>query len=389
MSNELSLYNQLTRTPGDVFKVLSENSIKTDCTPFAVKLINALKELQIQTEQEKLAAADTVISGLQTLAQGGITPEDFDKMDFVKRGKLIVPSARVEAFYRAAARKGYRIFDDIIAVPKEDSATTYFQEHFYNGGYIYTLADARKNLDRAVTAERLLNKYFARFLCRLTIHEAKTNNIISVFVCEMSNDEMLEVSKTSEQGIFKSEWQEYTDNYGRTKKRKVVTEEVNTGSFWGRWTGEMVKKTIIRRALKRVKESLPGILEHCIDNTLFAFEDDEYKNNDFNHPAENLPKLEIPVEETNDVDLRNLTQEQKAECTEMYNLYCKNPKLATDDAARIKEMFESGKNVQEVINTDYASIMALKQSPKKWNEIGGYFIEEIKSPSGDTDMGKA
>ena len=132
MSNKLSVYNQLIVSTEECLKSINrEIGLKTTCVPFAVKVIEALKTLNIKTEQDALNAANTLMSGLQTLHQGGIVAEDYDKIDFVKRGNVIVPSARVEAFLRAAARKGYRITDTIVAVPIADGETTYFKENFY------------------------------------------------------------------------------------------------------------------------------------------------------------------------------------------------------------------------------------------------------------------
>lgn len=130
--NNMTVYNQLTCSESSMFNVLkNEIGIKTNCIPFAVKAIDSLKSLGSLTQREALNAANTFLSDLQTLNQGGIIAEDYDKIDFIKRGKVITISARVEAFLRAAARKGYRITDTIVAVPKEDKDTTYFKEIFY------------------------------------------------------------------------------------------------------------------------------------------------------------------------------------------------------------------------------------------------------------------
>lgn len=368
--SQLSVYKQLTDAPPKVFEVLkNEIGMKTNCMPFAVKLTDAMKTLTLKTAEEERTAANVLLSGMQTIAAGGIIPEDYDKLDFVKRGKTIVPSVRVEGFYRAAARKGYRIFDDIIAVPCEDSGSTYFRENFANGDIVYTLEDARKNLDREITAKRLVKGYFSRFLCRLTVRDKNTNGIVAMSVCEMSNAEILAVSKTSEQGIFKSAWQEYKDNYGRTKKRKVITDEMNTDTFWVKWTGEMVKKTIIRRALKRVREALPDLCD-----AIYAFDSDE-QTNETPQEVMRAPEPEIPIVPEENVSLKALTEEQKAECAEMYELCIKNPKLAEDALQRIKERLSAGEAMQKIINAEYANIMVLSKSPKKWAEIGGYFVE--------------
>lgn len=373
MGSEMTVFKQMTLGTRECLDVIKkEIGMKSTCYPFAVKLVEALVSLNdsLKTEQDQLNAANTLLSGLQTLMQGGIVAEDYDKIDFVKRGKTIVPSARVEAFYRAASRKGYRITDTIIAVPKEDFDTTYFDEHFYNGNIVYVLKDRRFNSDRTVTAQRLIDKYFAKFLCRLEVQEARSHKRVAMVVTEMSIDDLLNVASASEQGLYKSKWEEYTDGYGKKRKRKVVTNELNTDTFWIKWTGEMVNKSVIRRALKRIKEVLPELTE-----TIYAFEQDEYIETE-NKPVEIDPiEIEIPVE-TEDVNLNKLTAEQMADCKEVLELWKANPKLAEDKLNEVKELLVNGKPAQEIVNEDYASIYVLKMSPQKWAVIGGYFVEK-------------
>ncbi len=373
MGKELSVYKQLTISTAQCLDAIKrEIGMKTTCAPFAVKMISALNDLILNTEQEELNAANTILSGLQTLMQGGIVAEDYDKIDFVKRGKTIVPSARVEAFLRASARKGYRITDTIVAVPKEDFETTYFKENFYNGDIVYTLEDERTNPDRAVTAQRLVDKYFSKFICRLDVHDIKSNKRVAMTVCEISIDDMLTIAATSEQGLYKSKWVEYLDQQKRTRKRKVVTNELNTDTFWVKWTGEMVNKTVIRRALKRIKEVLPELAD-----SIYAFEQDEYIESP---ETVETTAIDIPVEEvSDDVDLHNLTEEQRAECVELYELYKANPKLAEDKFAEILSLLEKGVAPQEIINADYAALITLKRSKVKWERIGGYFDEKGKT----------
>lgn len=368
MSKELSVYQQLTSDTAECLNAVKrEIGLKTTCMPFAVKLIGAMKTLNLKTEQQELDAANTLLSGLQTLMQGGILAEDYDKVDFVKRSNTIVPSARVEAFLRAAARKGYRITDTIVAVPKEDADTTYFKENLMNSGdIIYTLEDRRINPDRAVTAQRIVDGYFAKFLCRLDIHDAKTNARILMTVCEMSAEEILTVASVSEQGIYKSKWEEYKTQWG-TKKRKVISDELNTDTFWIKWTGEMVNKTIIRRALKRVREVLPKLTE-----SIYAFEQDEYTEQENKAPL----VIDIPVQETEEhIDIHNLSAEQVADCKELLELWSANPKLAEDKFEEIKTMIAEGKPAREIIDSEWTSICILQKSKAKWAEIGGYFNE--------------
>jgi hypothetical protein len=367
--SELSVYKQLTFGTKECLDAIKrEIGMKTTCMPFAVKLIGALNTLELKKEENELNAANVLLSGLQTLMQGGIVAEDYDKIDFVKRGNTIVPSARVEAFYRAAARKGYRITDTIIAVPKEDFETTYFKENFYNGDIVYTVEDRRINSDRTVTAQRLVDGYFSKFICRLDIHDVKQNKRVVMVVCEMSNDDMLNVAAASEQGLYKSRWEEYTNKWGKKANRKVITNELNTDTFWIKWTGEMINKSIIRRALKRVKEVLPELTD-----SIYAFEQDEYVEE--NNIVDVQEVIDIPVE-CEDVNLRKLTAEQTEDCKEILELWTANPKLAEDKLAEIKQMIESGKTAQEIINTEYASIAVLQKSKTKWAEIGGYFNEK-------------
>ena len=366
MSNELSVYKQMKQGTNECLDVLKkEIGLKSTCGPFAIKLIGALNELHPKTQQQELDIANSLLSGLQTLNQGGIIAEDYDKIDFVIRGGKIVPSARVEAFLRAAARKGYRITDTIVAVPKEDKDTTYFKENFYNGDIIYTLEDARKNPDRAITPQRLIDGYFAKFLCRLDIHDVAKNTRVAMTVCELSNDELLAIASASEQGLYKSQWIKVNTDFG-TKNKKVITKELNVETaFWIKWCGEMVNKSIIRRALKRIREVLPELKE-----SIYAFEQDEYVETDTT-PTEPVI-IESPIENP-DVDIHNLTEEQQADCKEVFELFKANPKLAEDKVIEIKGMFAEGKTAQEVINIEYASIAALSKSKSKWQEIGGYF----------------
>lgn len=369
MGNELTVYRQMLSGPDACLEVIKrEIGMNTNnCQPFAVKLIQALRTLDIDTEQDALNAANVLLSNLQTLMQGGIKAEDYDKIDFVKRGKTIVPSARVEAFLRAAARKGYRITDTIIAVPKEDYGTTYFKEAVLDNNIVYLLEDARINPDRAINAERLVQKYFSKFICRLEVQERDTHKRIVMEACEIPIDEMLTIASASEQGLFKSEWVVAgTNRYGKPVKKKVVTDELNTDTFWVKWTSQMVEKTIIRRALKRIKEVLPELTD-----SIYAFEQDEYIE------TTTVPeKEEIIIDtqiEAEFVDLDNLTKEQKQDCTELYDMWKANPKLADDAMAEIKALFENGRTAQEVINERYADVYLLRKSKTKWPEIRGLF----------------
>lgn len=372
MSNTLSVYRQLIGTPDNLFEVLKrEIGLKTDCIPFAVKAISNLKTLGSLTEAEAVNAANVFLANLQTINQGGIKAEDYDKIDFVKRGKTITISARVEAFYRAAARKGYRITDTIVAVPEEDNDTTYFREEFSNGDIVYVLEDKRINPDRKITAERIANGYFSKFICRLTVVDIKGSTRF-MSECEMSAEEMLDISNAGEQGIYKTKWVEYAKQTGTVGKRKVVTKEFNTDSFWCKWTGEMAKKTIIRRALKRVKEVLPELKE-----AIYAFDKEE----DFETPENNVPTtkidFEIPMEAVK-VDIKNLTAEQIEDVNETLELFKANPKLATDKANKIKALLESGAELQEVINTHYASIVNISRSKNTFPIIEPWFGKLLK-----------
>ena len=368
--NNMTVYNQLTCSESSMFNVLkNEIGIKTNCIPFAVKAIDSLKSLGSLTQREALNAANTFLSDLQTLNQGGIIAEDYDKIDFIKRGKVITTSARVEAFLRAAARKGYRITDTIVAVPKEDKDTTYFKEIFYNGNILYTLEDRRFNADRKMTAERIADKYFSKYICRLEVSEISSGKRILMTNDEMSNDELNEIAKSSEKGFFKSQWVAYTDQYGKARKRKVITNEYDTDSIWYKWTGEMVKKTIIRRALKRVREVLPELKE-----TIYAFE----KGNEESFEVQNsMPEINIPDlgEAENHIDLNKLTAEQKADVKETLEIFKANPKLASQKAEEIKKAFESGEEKQEIIDREYASIMNIKKSKNLWPIIEKYIAE--------------
>lgn len=373
MMNKLSVYQQLTLSPADLFSVLKQEiGVKTSCFPFAVKAIEALKSLGNLTEREALNAANIFLANLQTLHQGGIIAEDYDKIDFVKHGKAITISARVEAFLRAAARKGYRITDSIVAVPEEDGDTTYFKEQFYNGEIVYVLEDRRIQGDRRITPERIVNGYFRKFICRLEVREIRSGARVTMSSSELPNDEILRISRTSEQGIFKSRWEEYVNANGYKRKRKVVTDELNTESFWYLWTGEMVKKTVLRRALKHVREVLPELKE-----TIYAFENEVPEETAPEQAAAPEVNIEIPMETVN-VDLSRLTDEQQTDADEMFEIFSANPKLAEEKAYEIIGELDGGKDLQAVINTHYASIVNLKRSKRLYPLIAPYFNQEGK-----------
>lgn len=369
MAGNLSVYKQMTVGVKECLDVMKrEIGMKSTCKPFAVKVIEALSTLDVQTEQGALYAANVLLSGLQTLFQGGICAEDYDKIDLVKRGKAIVASARVEAFYRAAARKGYRITDTIIPVPNEDADTTYFKENFAGNDIVYTLEDRRINPDREVTAKRLVTKYFSKFLCRLDVHEVKTNKRVTMTICEISIDDLLKIASASEQGLYKSEWKKVIDpKTKKEKNQKIISNELNPDSFWGKWTGEMVNKTVIRRALKRIKEVLPELTE-----TIYAFEQDDYVDLPEEKADEPTFVPEVPVK-AEDVDLNKLNAEQIEECEELFALYCKNPKLAEDKFLEIKQRIDEGESIPSILNKEYAALSCLKQSKEKWAQIGGLF----------------
>lgn len=356
----LTVYSQMTKGPEQLFSIMKrEINYKCSCIPFAVKMIDALNTLDIRTEQQALSAANVFMSNLQTLIHGGIIPEDYDKIDAVKRGQTITLSARVDAFYRAAARKGYQITDTIVAIPKEDAGGVYFKENVDGGAIIYTLEDSRKNTDRKITAERLVGGYFDSFLCRLSIYDIRQKRTIMV-VCDMSAREVLMAQAASDNGIYRTKWVEKKYPDGRPVKRrdgtvvkeKVATNEINPDSFWVKWTRDMVEKTIIRKALKRVREILPDLTA-----TIYAFSNEE-------QAAPEPPAVEpipIPVE-SRDVDLDHLTPEQQEEAGEMRALFIANPKLATDMANEIMSAYyEKGEAVQNLVNQYYASIVNLRK----------------------------
>lgn len=363
--SELTVYNQMKLSQKNCLAVLKrEIGLKTNCMPFTVKLMTALGSLNPKTVDDELDIANTLLSGLQTLMQGGIIAEDYDKIDFVVRGGKIVPSARVEAFYRACARKGYRITDTIIYVPKEDNATTFFKETLCDNNIFYLLEDKRNNPDRAMNAKRLTDKYFSKFLIRLDIREIHSNQCAAMVACEMSVDDMLLIASTSEQGLYKSHWEGYIDKYGRQRKRKIISSELADDTFWAKWTGEMVNKTLIRRALKRVKEVLPEL-----HDSIYAFDnDDELPEIACDEPV----VIDIPLK-AEKVDLNNLTEEQLRDAHDVLELYKVTPRLAEEQFGTVRQMINDGKPAEEIINENYAELWALSHSKTKWKEIGGYF----------------
>ncbi|MEG0486077.1 MAG: hypothetical protein RR576_11590, partial [Oscillospiraceae bacterium] len=112
---------------------------------------------------------------------------------------------------------------------------------------------------------------------------------------------------------------------------------------------------VIRRALKRIREVLPELKD-----TIYAFDNDSAEE-----PMPEEKAIEIPMKlEVNNVNLNNLSSEQKADASEMLEIFTANPKLASDKASEIMALYESGKALQEIINAHYASIVNICKSKK-------------------------
>lgn len=367
---ELTVFQKMTASTVELIKTVNTEIGFKCCQPFAVRALDALNELKLKTESEAKRAANVFLDNLQTLFQGGVTSEDYDKLDLVKRGNVITVSARVQALIRAFRRKGYMLIDTIIPVPKDDDV--YFEENYKDGiGIIYLVRDQRKNPDRRISAERLVNNYFEKFICRLEIREVSTGKTIMT-VSEMSNEEVMYAQSSSDNGIFFSEWKEVVDKKGNVvykdaaktqpKKYKVIYDgsngnevKYNTDAMWVKWTSEMVKKTVMRRALKNVKETIPELAP-----TIMAFDTEFIPNDQQDNPKETV--IEVDGITNVDIDLTNLTEDQQADVKDCYEIYCQNPENAKLDAERCKKMYEEGVPLNQIINENYAELVNLSKS---------------------------
>jgi len=367
---ELTVFQKMTASTVELIKTVNTEIGFKCCQPFAVRALDALNELKLKTESEAKRAANVFLDNLQTLFQGGVTSEDYDKLDLVKRGNVITVSARVQALIRAFLRKGYMLIDTIIPVPKDDDV--YFEENYKDGiGIIYLVRDQRKNPDRRISAERLVNNYFEKFICRLEIREVSTGRTIMT-VSEMSNEEVMYAQSSSDNGIFFSEWKEVVDKKGNVvykdaaktqpKKYKVIYDgsngnevKYNTDAMWVKWTSEMVKKTVMRRALKNVKETIPELAP-----TIMAFDTEFIPNDQPDNPKETV--IEVDGITNVDIDLTNLTEDQQADVKDCYEIYCQNPENAKLDAERCKKMYEEGVPLNQIINENYAELVNLSKS---------------------------
>lgn len=367
---DLTVFQRMTSSTKALIDIVNKEIGINCCQPFAVRAFDALNELKLTTEPEAKKASNTFLDNLQTLIQGGITSEDYDKLDLIKRGNTITISARVQALIRAFRRKGFMVVDTIIAVPKGDDV--YFEEQYRDGvGIIYLLKDQRQNTDRAITAERLVENYFDKFICRLEIKDLQNNRTIMT-VCEMTNQEVMFAQSASEKGIFLSEWKEVLDAKGQpvykdrnrtqVKKYKVIYDGTNNTqvkydkeAIWYKWTAEMVRKTVMRRALKNIKETIPELTA-----TIMAF-DTEFDNTPSDEPIVE-PVIEVEGINNVDVDLNNLSDEQQNDVKEVYDIYVQNPANAKLDAEKIKELYETGKPINEIRNEYYAELVNLAKS---------------------------
>ena len=128
---EITIYHKMTSSTSELVKIVSKEIGIKCCQPFANRAFEALNSLDIKTDAEARKASNVFLDNLQTLIQGGITSEDYDKLDLVKRGKTITISARVQALIRACRRKGFMVIDTVVAVPNDDDI--YFEEVYKDG----------------------------------------------------------------------------------------------------------------------------------------------------------------------------------------------------------------------------------------------------------------
>lgn len=386
--SEMTVYQKMTLSTAELIKTVNTEIGYKCCQPFAVRLLDALNAIKITTDAEAKKVSNTILDNLQTLFQGGITSEDYDKIDLVTRGNTVTVSARVQALIRAFRRKGYMMVDTIIPVPKGDDI--YFEEVYKDGvGIVYLAKDKRVNTDREITAERLANGYFDKFLCRLELKEVATGKSIMI-VSEMSNKEVMFAQSASDNGIFLSEWKEVVNAKGEVvykagtkiaKKYKVIYDgtkgndiKYNEDSMWFKWTAEMVRKTVMRRALKNIKETVPELAP-----TIMAF-DTEY-------PEKTAEDEEVIINvegvSNTDVDLSNLTEEQQADVKEILDIYMQNPAAAKADAEEIESVYKSGVPINEIRNKYYAELVNLSKSPNTYplvkNVILGVAYEKTEN----------
>lgn len=396
MAKELSVYERMTSSTKELINIVNREVGIKCCQPFAVRAFDALNSLELKTEAEAKKAANIFLDNLQTLIQGGITADDYDKIDFVKRGNVITISARVQALLRAFKRKNFMVIDTIVAVPQDDDI--YFEEVYKDGvGIIYILKDQRKNIDREITADKLVKNHFSKFICRLEIRDLNNKSVIMT-TCEMSNQEVMYAQSSSDNGIYLSEWENVVNAKGevvyldkaktKPKRVKVIHDgkdgrepKLNTNSMWYKWTAEMVRKTVMRRALKNIKETIPEL-----SATIMAF-DTEYSVEPGESKVIEPNIIEVDGINNIDIDLTNLTEEQQKDADEVYEIYCQNPANAKLDAEKIKQIYESGTPLNEIINEFYAELVNLSKSkslyPLVENVIKGVPYEKNTDQAGN------
>ena len=396
MAKELSVYERMTSSTKELINIVNREVGIKCCQPFAVRAFDALNSLDLKTEVEAKKAANIFLDNLQTLIQGGITADDYDKIDFVKRGNVITISARVQALLRAFKRKNFMVIDTIVAVPQGDDI--YFEEVYKDGvGIIYILKDQRKNIDREITADKLISNHFSKFICRLEIRDLNNKSVIMT-TCEMSNQEVMYAQSSSDNGIYLSEWENVVNAKGevvyldkaktKPKRVKVIHDgkdgrepKLNTNSMWYKWTAEMVRKTVMRRALKNIKETIPEL-----SATIMAF-DTEYSAEPGESKVIEPNIIEVDGINNIDIDLTNLTEEQQKDADEVYEIYCQNPANAKLDAEKIKQIYESGTPLNEIINEFYAELVNLSKSkslyPLVENVIKGVPYEKNADQAGN------
>lgn len=318
-----TIADKLLDLKGKIYYTAEKNAIKKHGSNPTKQAIEA--ELLLQ----KAKVAQVLFNGFATVKAMGATPDDSDRIYLVPRDGCLTVVTNVELFRRCAARKGYLINTDLIAIPAADANKIYTKEIVVNGEFRQQIIDESENHDRTINSKRLLGNYFNGFLIRTTV-KAKNGRLIAEKAKIVSIDDVLAA-------------------------RNKAWGTNDPSSVWNVWTTDMVEKVCFRKAFKTIVEMLPELSEsfYQFGKIEDAVVDDIELNT---KPVESEP---IMIEVKTDAEF----QAQVADLIEEYKA---NPKLALNHAEEIDKCITDGWTLADIVAKYDVALegLAISQNPE-------------------------
>lgn len=279
------------------------------------------------TIQKQKAAIYALANNVAKFAAARVDfTKDFDKIDVVFRGGIPCLSMRTQLLPRLLARRGY-LYNDFF-VPIAAGSNARFVEKLTNNGRRVSIFDDDNHSQPIINVANIVNGAIDRFAIRISI--GKSPDAMLDFCAIVPADEVIAAANASDNGFYKIIRTTEKDQYGREKKVRKVTDQLNADPTapWVQFTSEMVKKVCVHRLQKVISETFPEIADAAS-----LTDEDSYTE------PERITPDETPVEPVKTVDATvvqktswtEFTEEQAATINSAYQSYRQMPELLIAD----------------------------------------------------------